>query len=114
MMRPTEPPKGLAALLELHPDHVPAIVHGKCLKTDDKKLMIPKGATVQSFLSLLRKRHLLLEDGAQKARFIIVDSLLPANSTTFGKLYTESPEEVLKVTVCEENTYGGKRPMTFT
>lgn len=105
MMSPTAPLKGLASLLESHPNHVPAIIKGKCLSEDGKKLMIPKAATVQQFLSLLR-RKLLLDDGPERARFVIVDSLLPANGTTFGKLCTDSSDGILNVTVCEENTYG--------
>ncbi len=103
---PQSPPRGLAALLDAHPNHVPAIINGKCLTEDGKKLMIPKGATVQSFLALLRNRHLLLDEDSKRARFVIVDSLLPANSTTFGQLYQQSVEDVLKVAICEESTYG--------
>jgi hypothetical protein len=109
MMSPTAPVKGLASLLASHPNHVPAIISGKCLSEDGKKLLIPKAATVRCFLTLLRSKRLLLDSCAQKARFVIVDSLLPANDTTFGQLYTDSGEDVLNVTVCEENTYGAVR-----
>jgi hypothetical protein len=105
MMSAGEPPTGLAALLVAHPNHVPAVIRGTCLLRDENQLLVPKSATVQSLLSLLRKKQFLIED-SHAARFVIVDSLLPSNSTTFGKLYDESNDDILNVTICEESTYG--------
>lgn len=105
-MNKARAPKGLATILDLHPGHVPAIVSGPSLIEPSKKLMIPRSTTVQSFLTLLRKRSLLKED-SKRARFLIINSVLPANSKSFGQLYEESGGEVLEVHVCEESTFGG-------
>lgn len=108
MLEPSlEPPaRGLAQLLSDYPNHVPTVVHGKCLTEDGKKLLIPQSTTVASFLSLLRSKK-LLNSSANKSCFVLVDALLPTNYKTFGELFRDAGSNVLNINVCEENTYGG-------
>lgn len=109
MLEPSSeaPPRGLAQLLIDHPNHVPAIVHGKCLKDDGKKLMIPQHTTVASFLGLLRSKNMLVNSSAGRSCFVLVNALLPTNSKTFGQLFREGGSGVVNVDICEENAYGG-------
>jgi hypothetical protein len=108
MMEPSEKSKasGLEHLLTMYPNHVPTIVHGKCLTKDGVKLIVSKGTVVASFLSLLRKKGMLNSSSASRGCFVIVDALLPTNSKTFGELFEEAGRGVLQVNVCEESTFG--------
>lgn len=110
MLEPSSQPptRGLAQLLVDHPNHVPTIVHGKCLKDDGKKLMIPQNTTVAGFLSLLRSKKMLVNSNAGRSCFVLVNALLPTNAKTFGELFREGGgSNVVNVDICEENAYGG-------
>lgn len=98
-------------ILSRYPDRIPVIVERSaktaddCPEIDKNKYLIPKDLTIAQFMNVIRQRMKL---PSEKAIFLLVNGMIPSNSTMFSNLYNEHKDEdqFLYITYSFENTFG--------
>lgn len=92
-------------ILEAYPDRVPVIVHAdKELGMVKTKFLVPGERTAGEFMTLVRQ---YVKVKSSDAVFLLVDSMLPAQTMTLFELYrNHQKDKVLEVRLRKEATFG--------
>lgn len=100
-----------ARLLAAHPGHVPVIVENACKDHElaNAKFMASREMRVSHFTSIVRRR-LRPAPSASVALYMFSgrSESIPAAAQSMGELYDrdKDAENLLRVKVCRENTFG--------
>lgn len=94
-------------ILEKYPDRVPVIVSSsKDIRMERTKFLVPGEKSVGEFMCMVRKYTNALDSSS--ALFLLVDSMLPAQTMTMFDLYRNHKGEggCLHIHVRRESTFG--------